>query len=80
LAPGQAAALLIWWQRINQVLQLQDQAASMPENVSALVGKRAEARAAKDWSESDALRAEIESLGWFVKDTKDGQKLTKKSG
>jgi cysteinyl-tRNA synthetase len=80
LAPGQAAALLIWWQRINQVLQLQDQAASTPENVSALLGKRAEARAAKNWSESDSLRAEIESLGWFVKDTKDGQKLTKKSG
>jgi cysteinyl-tRNA synthetase len=80
LAAGQAAALLIWWQRINHVLQLQEEAASTPENISALLGKRAEARAAKNWSESDALRAEIESLGWFVKDTKDGQRLTKKSG
>ena len=80
LAPGQAAALLIWWQRINQVLQLQDEGASIPENVSALLEKRTEARAAKKWSESDALRAEIESLGWFVKDTKDGQKLTRKLG
>jgi cysteinyl-tRNA synthetase len=80
LTPGQAAALLIWWQRINHVLQLQEEAASTPENVFALLGKRAEARAAKNWSESDSLRAEIEALGWFVKDTKDGQKLTKKSG
>ena len=79
LAAGQAAALLIWWQRINQVLQLHEEAASIPENVSALIEKRVRARAAKNWSESDALRAEIESLGWFVKDTKDGQKLTKKT-
>jgi cysteinyl-tRNA synthetase len=80
LAPGQAAALLLWWQRINQVLQLQQDADSTPEHVTALLQKRAAARADKNWSQSDALRAEIESLGWLVKDTKDGQKLTKKSG
>jgi cysteinyl-tRNA synthetase len=80
LTAGQAAALLIWWRRINHVLQLQEEAASIPENVSALLEKRAAARAAKNWSESDALRIEIEALGWFVKDTKDGQKLTRKSG
>ena len=80
LAAGQAAALLIWWQRINQVLQLQEETESAPENVTALLKKRAAARADKNWSLSDALRAEIESLGWLVKDTRDGQKLTKKSG
>src|ERR1700720_2229273 len=31
LAAGQAAALLIWWQSINQVLQLQEDAESTPE-------------------------------------------------
>jgi cysteinyl-tRNA synthetase len=80
LVPGQAAALLLWWQRINQVLQLQEDAESIPENVTALLQKRAAARADKNWPQSDALRAEIESLGWLVKDTKDGQKLTKKLG
>jgi cysteinyl-tRNA synthetase len=80
LAAGQAAALLIWWQRINQVLQLQEDAESTPENVTALLKKRTAARADKNWSQSDALRTEIESLGWLVKDTRDGQKLTKKSG
>ena len=79
LAAGEAAALLGWWKRINQVLQLQDEAESIPENVIALLKKRAEARADKNWSQSDALRAEIEQLGWLVKDTKEGQKLTKKS-
>jgi cysteinyl-tRNA synthetase len=43
-----------------------------------LLEKRAAARGAKDWSSSDAFRKQIEDLGWIVKDTKDGQKLTKK--
>jgi cysteinyl-tRNA synthetase len=80
LAAGQAAALLGWWKRINQVLQLQEEVESVPGNVTALLIKRAEMRTDKNWSQSDALRAEIESLGWFVKDTKEGQKLTRKSG
>jgi cysteinyl-tRNA synthetase len=79
LTSGQAAALLDWWQRINQVLQLQEEAETIPQNVTALLMKRAEFRAGKNWPQSDALRTEIESFGWFVKDTKDGQKLTKKS-
>jgi cysteinyl-tRNA synthetase len=79
LTAGQAAALLNWWEHINQVLQLQEEVEIIPRNVTALLEKRAEVRADKNWSQSDSLRAEIESFGWFVKDTKDGQKLTKKS-
>ncbi len=80
LTAGQAAALLGWWEGINQVLQLHEAKQSIPQNVTTLLKKRAEVRAEKNWSQSDALRAEIESLGWFVKDTKDGQKPSKKSG
>ncbi len=80
LTAGQAAALLGWWEGINQVLQLHEAKQSIPQNVTTLLKKRAEVRAEKNWSQSDALRAEIESLGWFVKDTKEGQKPTKKSG
>jgi cysteinyl-tRNA synthetase len=80
LTAGQAAALLDWWQRINEVLQLQEEVESISPQVAALLEKRFEARATKNWSQSDALRAEIESLGWLVKDTKEGQKLIKKSG
>jgi cysteinyl-tRNA synthetase len=80
LTAGEATALLDWWKRINQVLQLQEEAESIPPQVTALLEKRSKARADKNWSQSDALRAEIESLGWLVKDTKEGQKLIKKSG
>ena len=80
LTAGQAAALLDWWQRINEVLQLQEEVELISPQVTALLEKRFEARATKNWSQSDALRAEIESLGWLVKDTKEGQKLIKKSG
>ena len=77
LTAGQAAALLAWWRPINQVLQVQENAEAIPQEVALLVQKREEARAARDWAQSDLLRAEIESLGWLVKDTKDGPKLTK---
>jgi cysteinyl-tRNA synthetase len=80
LAAEKAAALLDWWERINQVLQLQEEAEAVPQIVTALLTKRAEARAKRNWAQSDALRAEIEAVGWLIKDTKDGQKLTKKSG
>ena len=78
LTAGQAAALLDWWDRINQVLQLQEEAEPIPQNVTLLLQQRADARANKNWSQSDALRAQIEELGWLVKDTRDGQKLARK--
>jgi cysteinyl-tRNA synthetase len=80
LTAGQAAALLDWWDRINQVLQLQEEAEPIPQSVTRLLQQRAGARADKNWSESDALRGQIEELGWLVKDTRDGQKLARKSG
>ena len=78
LAAKEAAALLRWWEGINQVLQLQTEEQSASDEVLALLERRAAARAAKDWSSSDAIRKQIEDLGWIVKDTKEGQKLAKK--
>jgi cysteinyl-tRNA synthetase len=49
----------------------------MPEEVTVLVEKRALARAKKDFALSDTLRAEINALGYEVKDTADGQKVSK---
>ena len=80
LTAGEAAALLDWWDLINKVLQLQEEAEPVPANVTRLLQQRAGARADKNWSESDALRVQIEELGWLVKDTRDGQKLARKSG
>ena len=51
----------------------------VPAEVQALLDARAAARAAKNWAESDRLRDEIAAAGWFVKDSKDGQTVTKKT-
>jgi cysteinyl-tRNA synthetase len=51
-------------------------AAEIPPEVRRLLDERAAARAAKDWARSDALRDEILSLGWQVKDSKEGQTCT----
>ena len=77
LQPGQAAALLQWWENINQVLQIQSDEEAISSEVEELLKQRAAARTAKDWQLSDALRQKIAHLGWTVKDTKDGQKVTK---
>lgn len=50
-----------------------------PPEVLALLDQRKTARAAKNWAESDRLRDEIASLGWLVKDSREGQSCTKKS-
>ena len=47
--------------------------------MEALLEARAKARSERNWAESDRLRGEIEKLGYTVKDTKQGQQLTKNS-
>lgn len=60
------------WQKAIEAARPVEPAGPPPE-VLTLVERRAAARASKDWAASDALRDEIASLGWIVKDTKDGQ-------
>ena len=73
-----AAALLAAWQRINAVLCFEADAVAIPAEVLALVEERKAVRAAKDFAASDRLRDAIAALGWVVKDSKDGQKLSPK--
>ena len=47
------------------------------EKVKTLLEVRAKARAEKNWAESDRLRDEIAALGYVLKDTKQGQQVTK---
>jgi len=42
------------------------------EDSAALVAAREEARARRDWTESDRLRTELESRGWVVEDSAAG--------
>ncbi len=78
LAPQDALALLQWWDRINTVLGFEAPAGDIPPEVLALVEERKRARDAKDWKKSDELRQLIGNKGWIVKDTKDGQKATRR--
>ena len=76
LGAAEASALLVQWERINSVLGFERDAVAIPAEVLALVEQRQAARTAKNWAESDRLRDAIAELGWIVKDTKDGAKLT----
>ena len=53
-------------------------AVEIPEEVRRLAERRWEARLAKDWAASDVLRAEIDGLGWVMKDGKESWELVKK--
>ena len=53
--------------------------ADVPEQVTALLRERDAARAAKDFSQADALRAEIAAAGYDVIDGKEGSILRRRS-
>ncbi len=76
---AEAIALLNWWQQVDSVLAIAPDFLheEIPQEVQELIALRQEARASKNWSESDRLRDAVEALGWTVKDTKTEQKLTK---
>ena len=79
LTPAQARRLLDWWERINRTLAIEPDAGAneSPDEVKMLLDQRAQARTAKEWKRSDELRDAIAAHGWTVKDTKDGQKVTR---
>jgi len=77
LDAASASAWLDWWKRINTVLDLEMEAeVAVPPEVVQLAKDRKNARREKNWKRSDELRGKISTLGWEVRDTKDGQKLT----
>ena len=68
------------WQRINNMLNLEMEIAELPVELAKLAEARAQARLAKDFRKSDELRDKLNALGWEARDTKDGQKTTRRSG
>jgi cysteinyl-tRNA synthetase len=78
-APADARALLNAWGKINMVLAFESEAPFIPPQIQALLDTRALARANKDWAASDRVRDELAALGWDVKDTKDGQRVTRRA-
>lgn len=65
----------IWDMAVNAV-KVDDEEAP-PDEALKLLEQRKDARARKDFAESDRLRDQISALGWMVQDNKEGQKLIK---
>lgn len=80
LNPETARAWWSWWNRIDQTLRFQADEAKLPTEVEELAEKRMQARLAKDFRKSDELRDKLNALGWEARDTKDGQKITRRAG
>ena len=80
LDAGSAKPWLDWWKRINTVLDLETKSeVVVPSEATQLAKERDTARREKNWKRSDELRDRIFALGWEVRDTKDGQKLTRRA-
>jgi cysteinyl-tRNA synthetase len=80
LTATEAGNWLAWWNRIDQVLALSGEEAALPAEIAKLAEARTQARLAKDWRKSDELRDELSARGWEARDTKDGQKVTRRGG
>ena len=82
VSPAAAAAVLDVFRRMDSVLGVvffgKSEKAEVPPEIQALLDRRAEARKAKNWAESDRIRDEIAAAGWVVKDSRDGQSVTRK--
>jgi cysteinyl-tRNA synthetase len=75
LPPGARAALLRDWDRVLGLdLAKAISAAPLPDGAPALMDAREKARAEKDFTTSDRLRAELATLGVIVTDTPEGQR------
>ena len=79
---AQAAAVLEVFKRMDVVLGVvffgRAAKAETPAEIQALLDRRAAARKEKNWAESDRLRDEIAAKGWLVKDSPNGQTVSKK--
>ncbi len=70
--------LQVWQQAVEAEKERQSEEETVPEppkTVLSILEERKSARDAEQWEKADALRDEIESLGWKVKDTSEGAEL-----
>lgn len=75
---GQKRWLLEDWDQVLQVDITRAPAANVEEAPAAaqeLARRRDAARAARQWGDADALRAELEAMGWAAEDTPEGTRL-----
>ena len=62
----------------NEFIYAYSNKEDIPEEVISLANQRLVARQNKDWAKSDELREKIYSLGYNIKDGKDGYTISKK--
>ncbi len=63
------------WQQVVEAAAAEPVAVEPPPEALELASRRQQARERRDWAAADALRAEIEALGWLVQDTAEGPKV-----
>jgi cysteinyl-tRNA synthetase len=68
------------WDAADEASSASDADGSVPTEVEALVAARTTARSAGDFARADALRDEIEALGWRVVDGPDGPTISRVAG
>ena len=77
----EAAAALAGFNRILRALglvlpeEIAHETESVPDSIRNLAESRWQARLARNWAESDTLRARLAEEGWLVKDGKDSYSL-----
>ena len=70
-----AVDMLLELGNVLGLLQKKDD--STDSEVDAILEERAKARAEKNWAKSDELRDKLKEMGIIVKDTPQGQQITK---
>ena len=62
----------------NSIFAILDNKNELPDEVKLLVNSRENHRKNKEWQKSDLIRDKLLSMGWKLKDTPNGPKITKK--
>ena len=65
-------------QYFNSIFAILDNKNELPDEVKLLVDSRENHRKNKEWQKSDLIRDKLLSMGWNLKDTPNGPKITKK--
>ena len=79
VSPGDKRATLLDFDKILGLnfLNSEFSVKNLPLNVKSLLSRREQARNDKNWKKSDEIRDQIADLGYEVRDTEEGQKVTK---
>lgn len=78
LKEERSADVYIAFEKFNQVLGLNVEDETISDEIKTLAEKRWQAKLARDWVTADSVRAELDNLGYTIKDSKEGYEIIKK--